>query len=77
MHGAVSMTIHRWHWGKIVILWAWGGLAVALLMNTFLSKKAEEDPIVSSLSCVGSVLILGVPHNCHLDMAEWKGRSPN
>jgi len=39
--------------------------------------ELRTDPIVSSLSCVGSVLILGVPHNCHLDMAEWKGRSPN
>jgi hypothetical protein len=52
------MSIRRWHWGKIVILWAWGGLLVALLLTRFLSKKAELDPAVSSLSFVGSVLIL-------------------
>jgi len=56
----VSVRIRRWHWGKIVILWAWGGLVAALLMSTFLSRKVEEDPMVSSLSSLGSVLILGV-----------------
>ena len=55
----MSMSIKRWHWGKIVILWAWGGLVVAMLMTIFLSKKVAEEPIVSSLSSLGSVLILG------------------
>ena len=53
------MSIKRWHWGKIVILWAWGGFLVALLVTRFLSQKAEVDPAVSSLSFFGSVLILG------------------
>jgi len=52
------MSIKRWHWGKIVILWAWGGVVVALLLTRFLSQKAEVDPVVSSMSFLGSVLIL-------------------
>jgi hypothetical protein len=52
------MSIKRWHWGKIVILWAWGGSLVALLLTRFLSQKAEADPVVSSLSFFGSVLVL-------------------
>ncbi len=52
------MSIRRWHWGKIVILWAWGGLIVALLLTKFLSQKAELDPVASSLSFFGSLLIL-------------------
>lgn len=60
MRRSVSLRIRRWHWGKIVILWAWGGLVAALLMSTFLSQSAEVDPIVSSLSSLGSVLILVV-----------------
>ncbi len=52
------MSIQRWHWGKIVILWAWGGLLVALLLTRFLSQKAEADPVVSTLSFLGSVLVL-------------------
>ena len=58
MRGTVSMSIKSWHWGKIVILWAWGGFVVALLLTRFLSQKAEVDPVVSSLSFLGSVLIL-------------------
>lgn len=53
------MRIQRWHWGKIVILWAWGGLFVALLLTRFLSQEADLDPVASTLSFFGSVLILG------------------
>jgi hypothetical protein len=53
-----AMNITRWHWGKLAILWAWGGLVVALLLARFLSQKADIDPSVSSLSFLGSVLIL-------------------
>jgi hypothetical protein len=58
VRGTVSMSIKRWHWGKIVILWAWGGVVVALLLTRFLSQKAEVDPVVASMSFLGSVLIL-------------------
>jgi hypothetical protein len=58
VRGAVSMSIKRWHWGKIVILWAWGGLIVALLLTRFLSQKAAVDPVVSLMSFLGSILIL-------------------
>ncbi len=59
MHGTtLTLSIQRWHWGKIVILWAWGGLLVALLLARFLSQKAEVDPTVSLLSFFGSILIL-------------------
>ena len=54
----MSMRIQRWHWGKIVILWAWGSLVVAMLLTSFLSQQAEADPVVSTVSFVGSVLIL-------------------
>ena len=52
------MNIKRWHWGKIAILWAWGGLIVALLLVRFLSQKADIDPLVSSLSFLGSIFTL-------------------
>jgi hypothetical protein len=53
-----SKKIQRWHWGKIVILWAWGGLLVALLLTRFLSQRADADPAVSSLSFLGSLVVL-------------------
>ena len=55
----MSVSIQRWHWGKIVILWAWGGVLVALLLARFLSQKADTAPTVSALSFLGSLLILG------------------
>ena len=54
----MSIRIQRWHWGKIVILWAWGCLFVVLLLTRFLSQKAAVDPVVSSMSFLGTVLIL-------------------
>jgi len=53
------VRIQHWHWGKIVILWAWGGLVVALLLATFLSQRAEVAPATSLLSFFGSLVILG------------------
>ncbi|MFI5177337.1 MAG: hypothetical protein ACHQO8_02170 [Vicinamibacterales bacterium] len=52
------MAIRHWHWGKIAILWAWGGLVVALLLTKFLSQRAEVDPTGSTLSFLGSLGIL-------------------
>jgi hypothetical protein len=52
------MSVRRWHWGKIAILWAWGGLLVALFLTNFLSQKAELAPVASSLSFLGSLVIL-------------------
>jgi hypothetical protein len=52
------MKIQQWHWGKIVILWAWGGLFVALMLTRFLSQRADADPTASSLSFLGSLVVL-------------------
>ena len=54
------MNIRRWHWGKIVILWTWGGLLAALLLTRFLSQSVHDDMTISSLSFLSSVLILVV-----------------
>jgi hypothetical protein len=57
--GPKNRSSGRWHWGKIAILWGWGGLLMVLLQTRFLSQKAELDPTVSSISFLGSLLILG------------------
>jgi hypothetical protein len=58
MRGLSPMKIQRWHWGKIVLLWAWGGLFVGLALTRFLSQRADADPTVSSLSFLGSLGLL-------------------
>ena len=52
------MKVRRWHWGKVVILWAWGGVIVALLLTNFLSSPAEQNPAASTVTFLASVLIL-------------------
>lgn len=50
--------MRQWHWGKIAILWSWGGLIVALLLTKFLSQEAAIDPAGSAASFLGSLAIL-------------------
>jgi hypothetical protein len=54
----VISRIPGWHWGKLVILWAWGGLVVAVLMRTFIEQKPTDDPLTSSINYLGSLAIL-------------------
>jgi hypothetical protein len=55
---SIAMRVRRWHWGKVVILWAWGGTLVALLLSTYLATRVEEDPGLSALTLLGSLLVL-------------------
>jgi hypothetical protein len=55
---AGGVSIRRWHWGKIAILWAWGGTLVALLVASFLSQTASETPIKSSVTFLAILFIL-------------------
>ena len=41
------------------MLWAWGGILVALLLTRFLSQDAGVEPAMSALSFFGCLLILG------------------
>lgn len=40
----LSARLQRWHWGKIVIVWAWGGMLVAILLREFLATIAAAEP---------------------------------
>jgi len=39
------MAIRKWHPGKLIILWAWGGMAAALALTGFLSSPVKEAPL--------------------------------
>lgn len=52
------MDIRRWHWGKIVMLWAWGGTASALLLTRFVLVEVQDAPLVSLLALGGFLAIL-------------------
>jgi membrane protein DedA with SNARE-associated domain len=38
------MSVRKWHVGKLVILWAWGGIVAALVLTAFESSKVESSP---------------------------------
>jgi len=59
------MAIRRWHWGKLVILWAWGGLLTAFELH--LLETIEGRLIVETLLIVS---IVGVP--VALTVVTWK-----
>ena len=53
-----GVSISRWHWGKIAILWAWGGGVVALLLTGFLALPATQSPVWSTVMFLTSLVIL-------------------
>jgi len=55
---AGRVSIRRWHWGKIAILWAWGSVLVGLFLTNFLSSPATQSPARSTVTFVGSLVIL-------------------
>lgn len=52
------MAIQQWHWGKLVLLWAWGGTLAALLMTLFVVEPVENSPARSALSLALTIGLL-------------------
>lgn len=40
------MSIRKWHVGKLVILWAWGGTFAGLVLTTFESSSVASSPLL-------------------------------
>jgi hypothetical protein len=53
------VKISKWHPGKLIILWSWGGLAVALSLTHFLSGSVTESPFSHLASLVIALVTLG------------------
>ena len=39
------MSIRKWHPGKLIILWSWGGAAIALALTDFLARPVQSAPV--------------------------------
>jgi hypothetical protein len=52
------VAIQQWHWGKLVLLWAWGGTLAALLMTLFVVEPVENSPARSALSLALTIGLL-------------------
>jgi hypothetical protein len=52
------VAIEQWHWGKLVLLWAWGGTLAALLLTLFVVEPVENSPARSALSLTLTIALL-------------------
>lgn len=61
------MSITKWHAGKLIILWSWGGVLSGLAITIFLSGKVESSPITHLIAILTALLILIL-----LSVVTWK-----
>jgi len=54
------MSIRDWHPGKLIILWAWGGVAVALALTLFLLNPVQDAPALHLVELLFVLLALFV-----------------
>jgi hypothetical protein len=53
-----SKNIKKWHWGKIVIVWAWGMIPFAYMLNLFISQSVASNPLLSMFCFLTCLFIL-------------------
>jgi hypothetical protein len=51
-------NLRNWHWGKIVIVWAWGGMLVIALLRVFLTTPAAEKPGLAASTLIAALIVL-------------------
>lgn len=52
------MSIRKWHYGKMVILWAWGSLIAALVLLDFQTHPVESAPFRHLFELLFVVIVL-------------------
>ena len=52
------MSIRKWQAGKLVLLWAWGGLLAALSLTSFLSEPVRTSPWLHLIELATCMIIL-------------------
>jgi hypothetical protein len=61
------MQIGKWHVGKLVILWLWGGVPAALCLNFSQSVDVKSAPFRYLASLLAGILLLAA-----LSVVTWK-----
>ena len=56
--GGTHVAIQDWHWGKLIILWAWGGTLSALLLTFFVLEPVNDAPARSAVSLLIMIVLL-------------------
>jgi len=50
--------VRRWHYGKLIILWSWGGLAAAILLTQFMAQPVAKSPLTHLLEIAFFLIII-------------------
>ena len=53
------MSIRNWHYGKLIILWAWGAGVASLALLDFQTSSVESGPLRHLLELIFVVVALG------------------
>jgi hypothetical protein len=61
------MPIARWHPGKLILLWSWGGIFAALALTSFLSTPVSVSPVLHLITFLTALIILVA-----LSVITWK-----
>ena len=52
------MSIQKWHAGKLIILWAWGGGLAVLALTDFMSRAVDSAPLLHLIEILFVALVL-------------------
>ncbi len=52
------MSIRKWHPGKLIILWAWGGVPAAIAFTSFLHGDVQSGPLTHLIELVFALLVV-------------------
>jgi hypothetical protein len=53
-----SMRISKWHPGKLIILWSWGALIVALALTCYFATPIAASPRLHLAELVVAIFLL-------------------
>jgi hypothetical protein len=51
-------SIKKWHYGKIVLLWGWGGFILVFLISAYMATKPDDKPIAHLCEALVMLVIL-------------------
>lgn len=52
------MAVRRWHPGKLIIIWTWGGVIAGLLLTDFMSRPVSLAPMLHLIELLTSGALL-------------------
>lgn len=65
------MSLRSWHYGKLIILWAWGVVVCALLVYLVNSLEPVRDDVLVPVVGIASVAVM-VAIAASLSVVTWK-----